>query len=511
MVLKKLSQHESALTDFNKAIEINPIYLDALINRGITHVQMGNFEEALDDFNKGLEVTPDSFEALNNRGNVFKELYRYTEALADYDRAIAIQPDYIDALNNRGVVYQELRQFEKALESFNKVLVLKPSDHEALNNRGVIYKELNLYEKALEDYGAAIAIKPDYAEAYNNRGIALKDLGQFEKAIEDYNKAIFLKPHYAEPYFNKSLQFLLLGDFKSAWPLYEWRWKTNQNTGEKIKTSLPVWRGETGKRLLLWAEQGIGDEIMYASMIAEVGKICKTLTVKCDKRLIPLFERSFSKKINFLFDQSLINESDYDCHIAIASLPSILRPSSESFGKASKPYLRYENKKAEELKEKILADKAEKLIGISWNSASAIPGAHYRNVTLNDLAKHLDMPGIKLVNLQYGEVADEIEQLSSHQGIEIKKVPDIDNRNDIDGLAALIGACDQVVTIDNATAHLAGALGARTNVLLPFNQNWQWGTTGSESYWYNSVKLYRQKSLGDWSKPLNALKADIKR
>ena len=261
--------------------------------------------------------------------------------------------------------------------------------------------------------------------------------------------------------------------------------------------------------MFLWAEQGIGDEIMFASLIPELEERCSNLTVKCDERLIPLFERSFSEKINFQFDQNKVTEDSYDFHIPIASLPSIFRPSLDSFKQASGAYLYCDVERAEELRKTISKDKAEILIGISWNSSAKQPGAHHRNITLSDLAKHLHAPGVRLVNLQYGDVTDDIIKLKDDHGIEVTQVPDVDNRNDIDGLAALIMACDEVISIDNATVHLSGALGAKTKILLPFNRNWQWGTSGSSSYWYNSVELYRQQSAGDWKKVLEQLKVHM--
>jgi ADP-heptose:LPS heptosyltransferase len=302
---------------------------------------------------------------------------------------------------------------------------------------------------------------------------------------------------------------LLFGDFVSGWSLYEWRWKTKQNLGKQLETSKPVWQGQRDVNIFLWAEQGIGDEIMFASLIPELEERCVNLTVKCDERLVPLFERSFSEKTNFQFEQNNITEDTYDFHIPIASLPSILRPSLDSFNQASNAYLQCDSKKADELRRMISKDNEETLIGISWSSSAAQPGSHHRNIPLSDLAKHLHAPGVKLVNLQYGDVTDEIAKLKDDHGIEVIEMPNVDNRNDIDALAALIMACDEVVSIDNATVHLAGALGAKTRILLPFNRNWQWGTSGSSSYWYGSVELYRQQYANDWKQVLEQLKTNI--
>ena len=365
------------------------------------------------------------------------------------------------------------------------------------------------YQETLDKGFQLLKEFPRSINLYQIIGAAKIGLGKLEEAIQAYTKAISIKPDYAEPHFNKSLQKLLLGDFASGWNLYEWRWKMEHNIGKKLDSSKPIWNGQRDVSVFLWAEQGIGDEIMFASLIPELEERCSSLTVKCDERLITLFERSFSQKTNFQFEQDKVTEDTYDFHIPMASLPSIFRPSLDSFKQVSNAYLYCDVKRAEELRKTILKGKAEILIGISWNSSATRPGAHHRNITLSDLAKHLHGPGVRLVNLQYGNVADEIANLRDDHGIEVTEMPDVDNRNDIDGLAALIMACDAVVSIDNATVHLSGALGAKTKILLPFNRNWQWGTSGSSSYWYNSVELYRQQSAGDWTQVLERLKLQL--
>ena len=203
------------------------------------------------------------------------------------------------------------------MRDFEEVLLLTPGDHETLNKRGLTHKDLGQYKKAFLDFNEAISLSPSYALPYTNRGLCFEQLGQFDEALADYDKAISLKPDYAEPYFNKSLQKLLLGDFASGWDLHDWRWKTEQHKGKKLDSSKPMWNGERDVRVFLWAEQGIGDEIMFASLIPELEERCSSLTVKCDERLIPLFERSFSQKINFQFEQGKVTEDSYDFHIPL--------------------------------------------------------------------------------------------------------------------------------------------------------------------------------------------------
>ncbi len=508
-LLIEFERFEEALRDFDRALFLNPDELDILHNRGIALTKTGRLDQALSDYNRLLNHEPSNKIAYNNRGTVLLELDSWHEALLDFNRALELDPDYAEALNHRGVVFKELKRFDEALEDYNKALTLKPDYADALNNRGVVYREFGRLTEALADYSKAIELVPDYAEVYNNRAGVFIDLKQFDEALADFDKATALKPDYAGAYWNKALYWLLLGDFKTGWPLYEWRWKSEKHIGEPIKTSKPLWNNQDNKNVLVWAEQGIGDEIMFASLIPELHAKCAKLIVQCDPRLIPLFKRSFPKDIEFYDKNDLVTESLYEFHIPMGSLASILRPSIESFTKGAKPYLFCKNEQALELRKRITGNKDNTLIGISWSSKSTIPAARHRNILLADIARLLNKPGTTLVSLQYGDISDEITDLKKNHNIDVIEVSDVDIYNDIDGLSALISACDHVVSIDNATVHLAGALGADTHVLLPANQDWRWGLESSQSYWYETLKLYRQEKMGEWNQALKNLEMKL--
>ena len=506
ITFKDMGQFDDALADYSKAVSLKPNYIDALYNCGIALQQLNRLDEAIVSYSKAISLRPNYVKALNNRGNIFKDLDRLDEALADLSKAVKLKPDDAVALNNRGLVLRGLGRFEAAMSDSNAAILLNENFAEAFHNRALILKDLECLEDALVDFNKVISLKPDDREAYSNRALVLKELGRFDEAMADLNKAIALDPTYPEAHWNKAVQLLLFGEFEEGWPLFEWRWKTKQHLETELTTSKPQWSGEANKRVFLWAEQGIGDEIMYASLIPELAASSSKLIVQCDERLIPLFKRSFIDGIEYRCRKSPAPEDSYDCHIPMGSLPNIFRPSLDSFSKASKAYLHCESERSQELRKTLLKGEAKTLIGISWNSSSPIAGAHHRNITLSDMAQHLDAPDVQLVNLQYGDVSDEIAKLKEDHGIEVAEVSEIDNRNDIDGLAALIMACDQIVSIDNATVHLAGALGANTKVLLPFNRSWQWGLDRSDSYWYGSLQLHRQKNHGDWKHVLKTIK-----
>jgi ADP-heptose:LPS heptosyltransferase len=295
---------------------------------------------------------------------------------------------------------------------------------------------------------------------------------------------------------------LNLEDFKMGWPAYEYRWKKSKLDSVPVISSRPKWRlGDRGK-VLVWGEQGIGDEIMFSSLIPDLHKACSQLIVKADKRLIPILRRSFPKDIAFCESDTSVSEGDYDAHIAMGSLPLHFRPNIESFKTAAQGYLSADGKRAAVLRDRLLSDGSKMLIGLSWHSTSKIRVAQKRTISLGQLARAFQAENVKFVSLQYGDMDDEINRVRQDHGIDVAQVEQIDNFNDIDGLAALITACDRIVSIDNVTVHLAGALGKEIDALLPRVSNWRWGIHPHNSYWYNSVRLRRQTEREDWAEVL---------
>ena len=172
-------------------------------------------------------------------------------------------------------------------------------------------------------------------------------------------------------------------------------------------------------------------------------------------------------------------------------------------------YVMADSSRASALRQVLTSDDTRPLCGISWRSKNEKKGQD-RSIALKELVQAVDPSRVRLVNLQYGDVSHEIAQLQQEEGIEVLQCPGVDTHNDLDGLAALIEVCDFVVSADNSTVHLAGALGRTVSVLLPFNADWRWFLNRSDSPWYPSATLYRQDVLGDWSSPLTQLHGDVK-
>ena len=359
------------------------------------------------------------------------------------------------------------------------------------------------YEDALQSCQRAVALDETYSEAFKNLGNIFADIGRFDEAEAAYKKALSIESHFPE--VTKALGLLKLRQqaFFEGFRLYESRWNTKKGNGVEQKFLKPRWLGEDKRPVFLWAEQGIGDEIMFSSMIPDAQGICSSLIVQCDERLKPLFERSFDSSIQYVSKSNRVPETHFDFQAPFGSLGTFFRNSKDEFQKVSHGYLIHQTDKAEQLNHELSRLTQKKyFVGISWKSASKLDGAHTRSLSLKDLAICFNRPDLQLVNLQYGDVEEEILKLKHECDIEVIDLPQINKFQDLDGLASLIAACNKVVSVDNATVHLAGALGVKTDVLLPFNSDWRWGANESSSYWYSSVNLVRQKTPKDWSAPL---------
>ena len=543
VVLKGLGQLDASVEAYSKALAIKPDYAEAYKNMGVSLQEHGKLEEAIEAYNKALAIKPDYAEAYNNMGNALKNQGKVEEAVASYKKALSFKPDHADAYYNMGIALQDQSKLEEAISSYKKALSLKPDDAEAHNNIGNALKEQGKLDDAKASYEKALSLKPDYAKAYNNMGSTLKDQCKLDDAKASYEKALFLKPDYAEAYNNmgtvlqdqgklddaiasfeaalslkpdyaeahKNMGRLhwLQGNFQTAFELLEYRWLVkSRNIGEPYKTKKSEWEGEI-ERLFVWKEQGIGDEIMFSSLLIEAEQQASSLTVECDSRLIPIYKRSFPSKTKFIDDRKKINEQDYDSHVAIGSLSKYFRSDISDFLKTSAGWLKADQARAANYRNSLLSKPSSKLIGLSWFTRTKKVNSHFRNIDVQQLLDHLIGLPLDFVSLQYALSKEELIEINNNIPIDILSVDELDLFNDIDGLASLISACDIVISIDNINAHLSGALGVDTRVMLPKVADERWGLSSKRSYWYDSVKLYRQEKWEDWSVPLLGLKKDI--
>ena len=510
---------------YHQILQADPNQPDALCLLGRVAYEIGNNEDAVDLSNKAVSIKPDNAEAHANLGNALKDLGRLDEAVASYHNALAISPGLTETHNNLGVALKNLGKPEEAVSSYHKALAIKPDWAEVHSNLGVALQDLRKLDEAVASYSKALAIEPDSAVAHFNLGQALMEQGTLDGAVANYDKAISIKPDYAEAYWNKSLALLLCGEFEKGWELHEWRheggsipsrqqkFKYFRLEGAELKKQADSKKFKLDtQKLLVWMEQGVGDEIMFASLLPDLAQHIGTIVVECEKRLQPIFQRSFPE-INFVTrmdpPSSKLSENNIDYQSSVADLGYFLRPDVNSFP-VQNSYLCPELNKQNQIRNEYVRKWPGKLlVGISWRSGNVKNGKS-RSLLLDKWAPLLSNHDCSFISLQYGDVEANLLDLKEATELDVYSDDRIDPLTDMDAFAAQVAALDIVISIDNSTVHMAGALGVPTWVLLPYVPDWRWLLDRDDSPWYPSVKLYRQKNIGDWSEVLNRVNSDLK-
>ncbi len=358
------------------------------------------------------------------------------------------------------------------------------------------------FARAQQHYESALALVPNYAQARHNLGDLLMATGNIPAAIAHYEQALVDNPQLAKTHYSLATAQLISGNFAAGWKDYEWRWANKNLPHPRDVIAVPLWNGSiTDQKILLWGEQGIGDEIMFAGFIPEILSRGQSVILKCaNARLLPLFRRSFP-------DVEVIHEitnQKFAAHLPLGDLPRLLHPQLDHY-RAPQGYLKADTEKQKDFRVRYAQDK--KRIGISWHSNSAATGWQ-RSVALAELAPLFALPGIEWISLQYGD-AQELKAEAARANAPLIFDGDVNPSKDLDLFAAQIASLDAVVTIDNAAAHIAGALGVPAYVLLPYAPDWRWFLGRADSPWYPGMHLFRQHALNDWESAIRALAQKI--
>lgn len=509
-VLNALKRYEEALTSCNKALSIKPDFAEALIHRGNALQGLNRLEAALANYDAVLKVAPDHILALTNRGNVLCKLNRYAEAVASYTKTLLIRPDQAEAHMNLGVALRALNRRDEAIQKFRQALVLDPGYVEALVNLGAVLHDVDLRDEAVQCLQRALTLDPSHAEAHYNLGNVLMAHDRHHDAVQHYDKALAFRPDFALAKWNKFLSCMALGRLAEGWDLYDSRWTADVGNRSNFRSyERPLWAGEhVGGVLLVWGEQGLGDQILHASMVPDLLQHADSVVVEVEPRLVPLFARSFPD-VRVVALGNELYRGRVHAHVPIASLGKYLRPSWDSFGQRAGAYLTADHERAATLRERLAHDKRT-VVGLSWRSVNLIAG-HSKSVPLKDFESVLRLPGCRFIDLQYGDTLEERQAVEREVGVAVERLADIDNTNDIDGLAALIAACDVVVTVSNTTAHIAGALGKPTWLFVPFGyaRIWYWFKGRNDCPWYAQVRLRRQAGAQSWTDLISSTAKEV--
>jgi len=468
----------------------------ALVNLAQILSQQGEHRIATRVATRALSLDPASTASAIVAGRVSLASGEIQSAYRFATNCLLVEPTSTDARSLRAAALYRDERFEPALLDYRIILNKNPVDAETLNNIATCLFKLGQPRVAGAFFLKAVVASPGDVKTNLRAGCHFLRLGQWSSATTFITRANSIDSQHEKTRWNLGLIQLGFADFKAGWLLHESRFGAEQV--DRLPDLRDFSPATAGGRVLVWAEQGVGDEIMFGSMLGDFHRRVGRLLVQMDRRLIPLFRRSLPGDIEFVERGEKVAESRYESHLAMGSLGLYERPTLESFGGKGGRYLRAEGARVERIRSLMGLGAAERAVGISWRSSNPETGS-MRSVGLKELVVALRGRGVRLVNLQYGEVREEIEGVYEALGERVWECGEVDNREDLDGLAALIEACDEVVSIGNATAHLAGALGKRTTVLLPEAPSWRWLAQGTTTPWYESLALRRLPTGRTWS------------
>jgi tetratricopeptide (TPR) repeat protein len=512
ITLQELKRHADALDSYERALQIAPDAV-AYNNRGNTLQELGRFEDALDSYERALRLKPDYADAYFNRGNALKALRRFAEALYSYERTLQLKPDHADACCNRGNALLKLGRFTDALDSYEQALQIEPGSADAHSNRGNALRALGRYDEALQSYERALQLKPDFAEAYSNLGVWHHERYAPEAAIANFNRAIDIRPDLAAAYMNRGYAALLAGDFAKGWSDYEWRWKAHPHSADPRYPDRTLWLGReslSGKVIVLHSEQGLGDTLHFCRYVKLVAELGATVILEAASQLAALLANLEGLSQLVMRGEPL---PAFDYHCPLMSLPLAFRTSLSTIP-AQVPYIVSDSVKTRLWKEK-LGPRTKPRVGLVWSGGfrpdqpEVWPVNSRRNIPLAKLAP-LRNADISFYSLQKGQPAESELTALKAAGWPGPDLTDFtQSLQDFADSAALIENLDLVISVDTSIAHLAGALAKPVWIMNRFDNCWRWLMDRTDSPWYPTARLYRQRHPGEWDEVVERVRIDL--
>lgn len=519
----------------------NPPF-DVFANYGALLRSMERAKEARVVYRRGIAIHKNEFVLLRNFANL-----ELQEGFASHSLALLLHAESIIPKNNyskkleaihrqQAQALSELGYPRLALRLLEPILNKNPKDVESLSlGMAELYLDLNDDERARE---LALPILSEREVTLNNAyqsSYLLLKLGKFQQALKTFEQATESHLNRAQKLdkktrqnldticWNFSLMLLRRGLTVRGWELYEHGRAVPNGRGGMQRTVfkshpralITEWGGGplNGKRLLINGEQGIGDVMMFAMLLQPLLKECSSVGIITYDRLMPIFERSFpSSKIFGTKDlkNKTIEPSDWDTQVAIGSLPRLRYPQLKDYD-GLKPYLVVEESQKIMFSKRFNSNENKKMIGFSWRGGGNAKQKRTKSLKLEDLLPLFTSTSHQWISLQYGDVNQELRDFNEKHGLNIIIAEDVDPLKDMDRWCSLVSCCDQVISVANTTIHGAGCIGIPTTVILAKEPDWRWlGDNNSPCYWYPTVKIARQHTVGSWKEPINEILYDLK-
>lgn len=504
---------DAALELLQQALDIEPSLVEARLELAALHGAAHDIEAARDELNLALHYQPKNAEAQFRLGVLHHQLGELDQAIACLSRAREAEPEQARILAELGQAYLRKERYQQALELLERAVTLEPTNLKACNSLGYAYVRLEDYERAHELFSALCARLPASVLGPRiNLGNSLDHTGRFDEAERVYDEILRHEPNHHGAHWNRAHNLLARCDFQEGWQEYRYRLQDEGLWQPRLVPFAP-WKGEPleGKTVVVTAEQGLGDQIMFASCLSEVAQVAAKTLLECDERLVALFRRSFpwAQVVGTRYElvPAWLGEVGFaDYHIPAGSLPGFVRRKLDDFP-WHRGYLRADEGKTARWKSWLDGLGPGLKVGLSWRGGTLTTRRRLRSLALDDLLPLLRTPGCRFVCLQYGDVAEDLERLRTVHGIEVACAPEA--IADYDETAALCMVLDLTVSVCTSVIHLNGALGRPVWVLVPAVPEWRYGLTGERMPWYPSVRLLRQARGADWSAVVERVRSEL--
>lgn len=487
---------------YRLASVLDPENADIWNEFGVVDIALGNFGKAEEALEKAVARNPALPEAWNNLGLILARRGDIANARRHFLRATFLRPDYYVAYCNAGLAAKDLELLDDAERALRRAVEIDPGPHTAWLNLGFVLQDAGKLDEALAALEAARDRAPDAPEpaaALSALWLRRGDAAQAQRLAEG---ALELDSENGDARLALAHAQLTQGNLAEGWSNYEARLRGS--TAVARRYPLPSWQGESlaGRTVLVWGEQGLGDEIMFSSCLPDLIAGGAHCVLDCSPRLRPLFARSFPEVR--VGEQAV---DGIDCTIPIGSLPLLFRTNADAFPRHG-GYLRPDPARLAGWQARLAALGAGLKVGLAWRGGLLRTGQRQRSLDLGELGPLLRVPNVRWVNLQHGDTAAPLQQIRDTHGV---TVASWDHAvADIDETAALVAALDLVITVCSTVVHLTGALGRPAWVLTPSAPAWRYQRAGTRMPWYPSVLLYRQLVHGDWTEPVKLVEADLR-
>jgi len=498
-------KYEPALASYMKALELSDQYPELFFNIGTVHLIQKNIEAAISYFEKAVALKPEYAKAHIHLGRLYTTLKNTDNAIYHYSRALEIEPTNLEVLLKLSALYKEQEDCFAAAVTLLKAVDLKPDDVGILFEYAYVNTMIGNTAMTKLAYEKILSLQPNNTQIFYNLGYTYKMEGNTTKAIEYYQKALALKPDYEEAHFAMALAHLMAGDFTHGWPLYERFLKNQQRNGESIRSFLRT-KTMAGKRIVLRPEGHFGDTFQFIRFAKELHDLGARVVVIAQPQLHQLLK--LCSYIDELEVSGTPIKSPIDGFATFMSMSCIMNADEQMMGR-SVPYLYADTALIEYWHTKLANDTNIK-VGLVWqadvkNDVSRFPVAR-RGIPLKLLATTLkDIPGVSFYSLQKVDGVEQLKDLPA--GFELNTFgADFDESHGrFMDTAAVMKNLDVVLTVDTAVAHLAGGLGVKTWVMLPWQTDWRWIAGRTDCPWYPTMRIFKQPQPFDWENVANEI------